>query len=349
MEMNRKIIIIVIIVAVVAAGVYWWLSRRPHAVTLTGIVATDDVQVSSQVQGRVQKLLVRQGDNVKKDQLLAVILPEELRADKAFYEKSERESAAQVEQAKADLKLQEEQTRQQIRQATANLAMYNAQVTQAEADLKLAKLVFDRSKALRERNINSQQDFEQARASYDANSARVDSLAKQAKAAVAALALARANADQVEARKAALAASIQHLAAAGAQAEKAGVVLGYTEIRAPIDGVVDVRAALQGEVVAPGQGIVSLIDPDDLWVRADVEEGYIDRIRLGDKMTVRLPSGTTREGTVFFRGVDADYATQRDVSRTKRDIKTFEIRLRCDNRDRALALGMTAYVTLPVR
>ena len=126
------------------------------------------------------------------------------------------------------------------------------------------------------------------------------------------------------------------------------MVLGYTEIRAPIDGIVDVRAALQGEVVAPGQGIVSLIDPDDLWVRADVEEGYIDRIRLGDKMTVRLPSGTTREGTVFFRGVDADYATQRDVSRTKRDIKTFEIRLRCDNTDRSLAVGMTAYVVLPL-
>ena len=134
--MKSKIIVIVIIVAVAVAVVYWWLGSRPHAVTLTGIVATDDVQVSSQVQGRVQKLLVRQGDTVRKGQLLAVILPEELRADKAYYEKSERESAAQVEQARADLKLQEEQTREQIRQATANLAMYNAQVTQAEADLE---------------------------------------------------------------------------------------------------------------------------------------------------------------------------------------------------------------------
>jgi HlyD family secretion protein len=47
--------------------------------------------------------------------------------------------------------------------------------------------------------------------------------------------------------------------------------------------------------------------------------------------------------------VDADYATQRDVSRTKRDIKTFEVRLRCDNSDRALAVGMTAYVILPLK
>ena len=134
----------------------------------------------------------------------------------------------------------------------------------------------------------------------------------------------------------------------GAQEDKARVRLGYTEIRAPANGIVDVRAALQGEVVNPGQGIVTLINPDDLWVRIDVEEGYIDRLRLGDRMKVRLPSGAGREGIVFFRGVDADYATQRDVSRTKRDIKTFEIRLRCDNRDRALAVGMTAYVSLSV-
>jgi HlyD family secretion protein len=90
------------------------------------------------------------------------------------------------------------------------------------------------------------------------------------------------------------------------------------------------------------------VDPDDLWVRVDVEETYIDRIRANDRLTVRLPSGAELEGTVFHRGVDAGFATQRDVSRTKRDIKTFEIRLRCDNADRRLAVGMTAYVVFPI-
>jgi HlyD family secretion protein len=94
---------------------------------------------------------------------------------------------------------------------------------------------------------------------------------------------------------------------------------------------------------------VTLVDPDDLWVRADVEESYIDRVRTGDTLEVRLPSGVTMPGTVIYRGVDAAYATQRDVSRTKRDIKTFEIRLRCDNTDRRLAVGMTAYVDLPLK
>ena len=100
-------------------------------------------------------------------------------------------------------------------------------------------------------------------------------------------------------------------------------------------------------MVSVGQPIVTLINPDDLWVRADVEESYIDRVRLGDKLTVRLPSGVEREGTVFYRGADAGFATQRDVSRTKRDIKTFEVRLRVDNKDRRLAVGMTAYVLMP--
>jgi multidrug resistance efflux pump len=162
------------------------------------------------------------------------------------------------------------------------------------------------------------------------------------------VALAKSNAEQVTIRRNQLQANRKQQAAAAAQQAKADVRLAYTEIHAPISGIVDVRAALAGEVVTPGQPIVTLVNPDDLWVRIDVEETYIDRVRVGDKLTVRLPSGDERQGTVFYRGVDAGYATQRDVSRTKRDIKTFELRLRVDNTDRRLAVGMTAYVVLPL-
>ena len=132
----------------------------------------------------------------------------------------------------------------------------------------------------------------------------------------------------------------QQQAAAAAQRAKADVRLTYTSIKAPIDGIVDVRAAFQGEVVTPGQPVVTIINPDDLWIRIDIEETYIDRVRVGDTLTVRLPSGAERQGKVFYRGADAGFATQRDVSRTKRDIKTFEVRLRVDNADRRLAVGM---------
>ncbi|MGH7632723.1 MAG: HlyD family secretion protein, partial [Gemmatimonadaceae bacterium] len=155
--------------------------------------------------------------------------------------------------------------------------------------------------------------------------------------------------DQVAVKRSALAGARQSQAAAAAQTRKADVRLAYAEIHAPMSGIVNVRAVRAGEYVTAGQPIVTLVNPDSLWVRADVEETYIDHVRLGDHLTVRLPSGEERQGTVFFRAVDAGYATQRDVSRTKRDIKTFEIRLRVDNHDRRLAVGMTAYVLLPVQ
>jgi RND family efflux transporter MFP subunit len=192
------------------------------------------------------------------------------------------------------------------------------------------------------------QQYDTARTAFDAAKARVETADKEVEAQKAALTLARSTAEQIAVRQSQVAASQQQRAAAAAQRTKAEVRLSYAEVRAPIDGIVDVRAARPGEVVNPGQAVVTLINPDDLWIRADVEETYVDRIRIGDQFTVRLPSGDERKGTVFYRALDASFATQRDVSRTKRDIKTFELRLRVDNSDRRLAVGMTAYVDVPV-
>lgn len=343
--MKRKILLIIAI-AVLAAVIYWAAALRGREIVLTGMVTTDEVIVSSEIQGRLQKLLVREGDTVTNGQLLALIQPAERKADLAFYSGSAASSAAQVAQAGADLKFQEAQTSNLTWQSEANLDATKDQITQAEADLENLTLDFKRQETLYKQGVDSVKEYDQARTARDAATARVQSLRKQAVAAQAAVALAKSTAEQIAARRAALEGDIQQSAAADAQKEKAAIVLGYTKILAPIDATVDVRAALQGEVVNPGQGIVTLINPKDLWVRADVEESYIDSIHLGDKFTVRLPSGATRQGVVFYRGVDADYATQRDVSRSKRDIKTFEIRLRCDNDDGSLAVGMTASVLL---
>jgi multidrug resistance efflux pump len=333
---------------VLAAGAFYLLAGRSRGIVLTGIVTTDDVIVSPEIQGRLQQLLVKEGDVVTNGQLVAVIQPQEWKADEAFYASGVGQSTSQLTQAEADLRFQQAQTSNQIWQAEATLAATQAQLRQVQADLENARLTFDREKVLYERKVSSKEVYDQARTAHDSAKAHAESVDKQVQAAQAAVALARANEEQVESRKAALAATRHQLEGASAQQQKASVRLGYTEIRSPLGGIVDTRAARQGEVVNAGQAIVTLIDQDNLWVRADVEETYVDQIRLGDKLKVRLPSGVEREGTVFYRGVDADYATQRDVSRSKRDIKTFEIRLRCDNRDRSLAVGMTAYVTLPL-
>ena len=333
-------IVIVIVVAVV-------IFTRPGQLVLTGIVTTNDVIVSPQVSAQLTKLLVKEGDKVDANQLLAVLSPDELRADRAFAAQSEQGLGDQVQVSEAALRYQEKQTADQIKQAEANVATAIAQQQEAAANLSIAKLSLSRSEAMLQAGAISNQDLDQARTNSAVASARVDATTKQVESARAALALAQAAAEQIAVRRGGVLAAQRGKAAASAQTTKADVRLGYSEIRAPIAGIVDVAAARAGEIVSPGQAIVTLINPDDLWVRADVEESYIEGIKLGDSLTVRLPSGDLKRGAVFYRGVDAGFATQRDVSRTKRDIKTFEIRIRLDNKDRHLAPGMTAYVLLP--
>jgi HlyD family secretion protein len=337
---------LVILGIIVAA--WWYTSRPPTSLTLTGIVTTNHIVVSPQITGRIAELKAQEGDTVKAGQLLAVLSPDELREERAFYSFSAAGAGSQVEESEAALRLQERQSADQIAQAEATLASTESQLAATQAELENSKVVFERSQRMAKEGVDTVQALDAARTAYDVNRSRLAALLKQIEAQKAAVALARSSAEQVAMRKSQVLANRQQQAAAAAQRARAEVRLAYTEIHAPIDGVVDVRAALPGEVVNPGQPVVTLINQDDLWVRVDIEETYIDRVRVGDKLTVRLPSGTEREGTVFYRAADAGFATQRDVSRTKRDIKTFEVRLRVDNTDRRLAVGMTAYVLLPL-
>jgi len=308
-----KRIRIVVAVLVIGAILYFVFRGGTKALVLTGIVTTNDVVVSPQVAGQVTRLLVAEGDSVEPGQLLAVLSPAELQADRAYYVQSASAFGSQVAAGEADL------------------AVAEAQDSSAAADLANTRLVRDRVLALFKEGGVTQQEADSANTALTMAKARADAADRQIAAKRSALAAARAQQE-----------------AAQAQTTKADVRLSYSDLRAPLAGIVDVRAAQPGEVVLAGQPVLTLIDPDSLWVRADVEESYIDRVRIGDTLTVRLPSGARRTGTVFYRGVDAGFATQRDVSRTKRDIKTFEIRLRVPNGDRRLAVGMTAYVLLPV-
>lgn len=344
---RKRAVVLLILVLGAGAGAYAYRHLPTPPLVLTGIVTTNDVILSPQVGGQIGQLLVAEGDTVKKDQLVAVLVPDELRADTAYFAQNVEGLSSQVRESEAALRFQERQTVDQIRQAESMLASTEAQVAAATADLENARLLYTRTQNLSQQGVVSPQELDQARTSFTSAQAKLDALKRQVEAQRATVALARSNAEQTLVKRSQVQTSEHMQAAATAQRTKADVRLRYTEIHAPMDGIVDVRAVRVGEVVTPGQPVITLINPDDLWVRADVEESYIDRLRIGDTLTVRLPSGVEREGTIFYRGADASFATQRDVSRTKRDIKTFEVRLRVDNRDRRLAVGMTAYVLLP--
>ena len=345
--MKRTLRLVVLLAIVGGGGYYWYTHRAPAEIVLTGIVTTHEVVVSPQIAGRLDQLMVNEGDPVKKDQIVAVLAPDELREEQAFYTHTAAGAGSQVQESEAALRLQERQMNDQIAQAEATLASTESQQSAAQAELENARINFDRAQRMLKDGIGTQEQLDTTRTNHEVAKSKIAALAKQIDAQKAAVQLARAAAEQVTIRRSQVLSTRQQQAAATAQRAKADVRLAYTEMHAPIDGVVDVRAARNGEYVTAGQPVITIVNPDDLWVRADVEETYIDRVKVGDKMRVRLPSGEEREGTIFYRGVDASFATQRDVSRTKRDIKTFEIRIRLDNADRHLAVGMTAYVLLP--
>ena len=347
--MKRLIRLVVFLIILGGIGAtYWYTSRPPTSLVLTGIVTSNHIMVSPQITGRLEKLTVAEGDTVKAGQLVAVLAPDELREERAFYTFSAEGVGSQVQENEAAVRLQERLTADQIAQAEATLAATESQEAATQAELEQARTAYERAQRMFKDGVGTQERLDESKTALEVARSRLAALARQIDAQRAAVALARSNAGQVTVRRSQLSATKKQQAAAAAQRAKADVRLAYTEIHAPIDGIVDVRAALPGEVVTPGQAILTLVNQDDLWVRVDVEETYIDRIRVGDHLTVRLPSDEERQGTVFYRGVDAGFATQRDVSRTKRDIKTFEIRLRVDNADRRLAVGMTAYVVLPL-
>ena len=133
--MRRRLLALLLLAVVAAGGAYAYLTRRPPALVLTGIVTTNDVVVSPQVAGQIAQLLVKEGDSVTKDQLVAVINPEELQAETAYYSHNVDGLSSQVRESEAALRYQEQQTGDQIRQAESTLASIDAQVASATAEL----------------------------------------------------------------------------------------------------------------------------------------------------------------------------------------------------------------------
>jgi len=134
------------------------------------------------------------------------------------------------------------------------------------------------------------------------------------------------------------------VANARALADQARVEKSYAEVLAPVSGRVNVWAARQGEVVAMGAPIVTIMDLTQTWIYAPLPETQADAVQLGDSLRVVMPSGATIYGKVINKAAEADFATQRDVSARKRDIKTIQLKMLIDNPGEQFVPGMTAEI-----
>ena len=344
MNARNRLFVIIGIIFLLALGYYYISTPSNRDLVLVGTVDSNQIIVSPQIQGRIQKLLVDEGTQVKHGDLIAVLDPSELEAE-------ERAAAATIDSMKYKVAETEStsaamqgSTNSTVANAQARLASTRAQLLQAEATLERTESDSRRMIELANQGVESEQNKVQAESNLTAQKAAVQSLQQQVSAAEADLQTAIANVNQAHAAKRTVESTQGQLANAEEMLKQAEVRLGYTKIYSPISGTISVLAALEGEVLTPGQPIVTVIDLSDTWVRAAIPETNADHIGLGDTLRVRLPGGTIASGKVFFKSAEADFATQRDVNRLKRDIRTIVLKVRLDNPKGAYVPGMTAEV-----
>jgi multidrug resistance efflux pump len=329
---NKFLIILAIIVVI--AGIYYYFSvNHSSDLVLIGTVDANQVVVSAKITGRVEKLAVDEGSPVKAGDLIAELDTQELGA-------AAQAAKAQVAQTQATEALTKGTTTNDVTNAQAQAQAAHSQLVEAVANRDRVKTDNVRIVALANQGIASQQQKDQSEADLRGAEAHVRSAQDTAKAADAAVASAIARTHQQGAAQ-------STVAATAAQAREAEARLGYARVVSPVDGSISVLVARQGEVVMPGEAIVTIVDYTQTWVRAAVPETYSDAIQLGDTLTVVMPSGARVPGKVIVKQAEADFATQRDVSRTKRDIKAIGLKLLIDNPGAKYTTGMTATVLVP--
>ena len=198
---TKRAVIVAAIVAGVGATVYYLGSLRTSSLVLTGIVTTNDVIVSPLVGGRIDRLLVADGDTVVPGQLLAVIAPDELRADTSYYAHSAKGISSQVVEAEAALRYQKQSDGRSDPPGRSDACRRGGaggrgrgrsreRAAHARAQPRAGRLWHCHDAGPRS-----------SRAAYESASAHVAALKKQVDAQRAALALARSNAEQIAVKR----------------------------------------------------------------------------------------------------------------------------------------------------
>ena len=218
------------------------------------IFATELIDVGAQVSGQIKKLYVKLGDQVKKGDMIASI-----------------DSSTQ---------------QNNIDNKEAQLAIYKAQLESAKVALNIAKTQFDRENALFAKNATSKQEFESAKNTYSANSAKIKELEAQIKQTNIELSTAKIN-------------------------------LGYTKITAPRDGTVVSVQVEEGQTVNANQTtptIVNIADLSHVKMKMQIAEGDITKIKVGTPVEYSILSEPTKKFQTTVSSIDPGLTTLSDGS-----------------------------------
>ncbi|MGE5337269.1 MAG: efflux RND transporter periplasmic adaptor subunit [Gemmatimonadota bacterium] len=326
MKLKAIVPIFALIVAAAVAAA-WWYQRNENApstaLQLHGNVDIRQVELAFNGSERIGQVLAREGDRVRKDQVLAVLDTERLQQAVA-------QAAAQVgAQQQVVARLVAGSRPQEIRKAQADLQA-------ARVDLRNARSTYERDQELAGKHFISQQQADNSRAAADAAEARLNALQEALRLV------------QEGSRKEDIAAAKSTLAAYEAALALAQRILADASLRAPADGVIEKRILEPGDMASPQKAVFTLALTDPLWVRAYVSETDLGKLHTGVRAEITTDSfpGKRYRGWIGFISPTAEFTPKSVETREVRTALVYQVRaFVCAHTDE-LRLGMPATVTV---
>jgi len=360
----------------------WWNRESGNAIKVSGNVELTEVNIAFKVPGKLVELPIEEGMPVQKGMLLGrldqVQLHKQRDRDTAGLEVAQTQLtqlqtaieyqksslAAELELREAELRQSQARLdellagsrKQEIEQATAAVAEARAQNVQAQKDWERAQVLYQND------DITASQ-HDQYRARLDATSAalkqsedrlalvvegprkeQIESARAQVERGRAALKLAEATRLDIKRREQELETRRAEIARARAQIAIIDAQLDDAIVRSPIDGVVLVKSAEVGEIIAPGTIIATVGDLDRPWVRAYINETEIGRVKLEQKAKVTCDScaGKTYWGRVSFISSEAEF-TPKQIQTTEERVKlVYRIKINLPNPEHIFKSNMPA-------
>lgn len=323
-QTRSKVLAIPVLILIAGAAAWWFFLRGPGTpdgiIELSGRIESDDAAVAAKTTGRIREITVREGDQVKAGQVIAVLDDDQIKARENQERSAVEQAEAKLLQARQEiavLQAQLEQGRLTVTQARVDaegrVSQAQAQVAAAEASLAQARSAYQQARYDKERFVTlakqgvvSERESMQAITSAETQEAVLAASARQVEAARGALLAAKAMLDNPAIRAAQVTAIEQQILQAQtvvqwsqsdadrarARLQEAQANRRDLEIVAPFDGTIATRAAEPGEVIAAGAPIVTLVNLDRVYLRGFIPEGEIGRVRIGQLARVYLDSNS---------------------------------------------------------
>jgi HlyD family secretion protein len=328
--MKRKIILpaIIVVALATATGIAWW--RHNNSAPMTELVLygnTDirQVELAFNASERIDAMWVREGERVRKGQLLATL-------DRRSLSQNVDQRAAQaVAQEQVVARLEAGSRPEEIRKARAEVEAARVAADNAERN-------YARIEALVAQQFVAEQQASDARAAADGAQASLKAAQETLR-----LAVLGARKEDIAAARATLDANRAALAIARKQ-------LADGELHAPADGVIQDRILEPGDMASPQQPVYTLALTDPVWVRAYVPGPQLGKLRLGMRAVVTTDSypDTRYQGWIGFISPTAEF-TPKSVETTEvRTSLVYQVRVFVCNPQDQLRLGMPATITIPL-